>query len=359
MSEIATKPKKSRSTRVPKYVSIAESVKADIARGALLPNDRLPSFTSMTQQFNVTIHTIDKAHAVLEQEGFVRREPGRGVFVEPQKRQRTGNIGLLLRKTDDRNWYTRSVLDGMQEKVRKHDLNLMLVDEFDPTIPKKTDGILLYCRSIDVVPQGLPASMPKVLILEHATNVDIANVVADDFLGAKLATQHLLKLGHRRISFMLSYVHDPYAVHRLAGHRAALEEAGVAFEPERVFYTVTKRENFYQNTEDAMNRWLENGWRELQATAILAPNDDGAIGIMHSLEKAGIRVPDDVSLIGFDGQPEHFHSMPLTTIRVPLREIGALSVDLLWEQIQNGGANFEKIVAPVELVEGATTTPPK
>lgn len=356
MSELATKAKRIPSTRVPKYISIAESVKADIASGVLLPNDRLPSFGTMTKQFNVTIHTIDKAHTVLEQEGFVRREPGRGVFVEPQKNSRTGNIGLFLYKTDANDSYNRSFLGGIQEQARRYDLNVMLVDENNPTAANKTDGMLLYCLSAHVDLVQYPATMPRVLILEPATGIDIANVISDDFAGAQLATQHLLELGHKRISYMLSWATDSNAVRRLAGYRAALEEAGIAFDERLVRYMATSVSDYVMDTETAMANWLADGWQALESTAILSLSDDGVSGIRRALGGAGLKVPDDVSIVGYDGvtRPQ-LALQDLTTVEVPLREIGKRSVDLLFEQIQHGRHEVKQIVVPVKLKVGATS----
>lgn len=358
MSELAAKSKRVPSARVPKYLSIAEAVKADIASGILRPNDRLPSFGSMTKQFNVTINTIDKVHSILEQEGIVRREPGRGVFVEPQRKVRTGNIGLLLRKTDENNFYTRSFLNGIQEQVREYDLNIMLVDENDPAIPRKTDGVLLYCRSMDVKTLRLPEDMPRVLILEPATNIEIANVMADDFEGGRLATLHLLELGHRRIGYMPSYVNDPYAIRRLAGYRAALEEYGIAFDDKLCRYMSPLFEGYVMDTHKVMTEWMGGGWRDLGMTAILAPNDEGVFGIVRALNEAGLKVPQDVSIVGFDGIAfPQLGPVQITTIEVPLRDIGVTAVKLLWDQIQKGGHQVTKIAAPVKVRMGTTTSP--
>jgi GntR family transcriptional regulator of arabinose operon len=356
MSEVIAKTKQTPTRRVPKYVAIAESIKADIAGGMLQPDDRLPSFGSMRKQFQVTIDTIDKAHSLLEQEGLVRREPGRGVFVERKTRIRTGNIGLILNKTDENCSYNRAFLNGILDQARQQGLNIMLVDINDPDLVDKTDGVLFYCRSIDVEKIQFPITMPRVLILEPATNISIANVVADDFNGAKMATEHLLKLGHRRISTILSYAVDPYAIQRFAGYRAALEGFGIPFDERLVRYVELSRENYVMDTEATMGGWIAQGWRSLNSTAVLAPSDEGIFGIMTALGEVGLSVPQDVSIVGFDGllRPQQA-ALQLTTIEVPLREIGTLSVDLIVEQIQRGSHEAKQIIAPVQLRVGTTT----
>jgi LacI family transcriptional regulator len=343
---------------VPKYIRIAEALKLDMARGVLSPGDQLPSFAEMTQQFQVAKHTIDKAHAILEREGLVRREQGRGIFVEAkQKKKLTGNIGLVLPVTARHELYTLELLAGVQQQARAYDVNLMLVDDQRPINTENIDGILLFCNHYQVAPLGLSPAIPRVLLLAPAMDLDIANVVADDFGGAKAATLHLLQLGHRRISFMPATKYDAYSVQRVAGYRAALQEFGIPYEEKFCYFDEGGRVvNYFLSGEKRMNAWLESGWRELNATAILAPNDMGALGIMKVLDAAGIKVPRDVSVVGFDGV--HIgEGPPLTTLQVPLREIGVTGTQLLWEQIQAGGYFSKQMTLPVSLVTGQSTIP--
>lgn len=343
---------------LPKYVMIAESLKADIERGALSPGDQLPSFNDMTQQFGVAKHTVDKAHALLEKEGLVRREQGRGVFVERQKSKLTGNIGLLMLGASQRDAYTSELILGIQQQARLAGLGVMLLDEATPRARRSVDGVLLFCNSFEVPSLKLPKTTPRVLLLSPAAGVPIANVVADDFAGAKMATQHLLELGHRRISFLLSAEFDSYSQQRLAGYRAALEEFGVAFDERLCFYInkIVPGMSSFLFAEESMNRWLENGWKKLDSTAILATNDDGAFGVMKSLQSAGLQTPADVSVVGFDGVGLGTgKNPPLTTVQVPLRKIGVAGVKLLNEQIKNKDVLVKHIVLPVRLKIGQST----
>lgn len=343
---------------VPKYIRIAEALKLDMARGVLAPGDQLPSFAEMTQQFQVAKHTIDKAHTILEREGLVRREQGRGIFVEAlQKKKLTGTIGLLLPVTARHESYTLELLAGVQQQARAYGVNLMLVDDQAPLNFDNIDGILLFCNHYQVAPLNLPPNIPRVLLLSPAADLDIANVTADDFGGAKAATLHLLKQGHRRISYMPATRQDAYSVQRIAGYRSALEEFGIPFEEKFCYFDEGKRVvNYFLSGEERMNTWLALGWRELKATAILAPNDMGALGMMKALGAVGIRVPRDVSVVGFDGVNIEEGS-PLTTLQVPLREIGITGTKLLREQIQTGGHLSKQISLPVSLVIGQSTIP--
>ena len=148
---------------VPKYVRIAEALKTDMARGVLVPGDQLPSFAEMTQQFQVAKHTIDKAHAILEREGLVRREQGRGIFVnKPVAQAKTGNVGFVLphNMQPERDMtYWGMVLSGIRQAARDRNYHLLLIDE-DDSFDRwdKMDGVLL-CDTRD--PRNLERALPQ------------------------------------------------------------------------------------------------------------------------------------------------------------------------------------------------------
>ena len=105
-------------------------------------------------------------------------------------------------------------------------------------------------------------------------------------------------------------------------------------------------------------RPVEDGWQALGCTAILAHNDEAAIGVMNALAARGLGVPQDVSVVGFDGTMIcDFCTPKLTSVKVPLREIGSRAVKVLLEQIQGGIKTPEKITLPVQLKRGASTRP--
>ena len=131
-----------------------------------------------------------------------------------------------------------------------------------------------------------------------------AGVSADDGNGARLATQHLLDLGHQRIAYLHGYEDHPLMHSRLAGYREALLAEGIT--PQRSWarrlrgrYDTGAR--FSSEGRKNMKLWLRDGWREAGFTALLCHNDEVALGAIAALSEAGIRVPQDVSVVGFDG----------------------------------------------------------
>ena len=111
---------------------------------------------------------------------------------------------------------------------------------------------------------------------------------------------------------------------------------------------------------DCMNSWLQDGWEQTGCTALLVQNDEAAIGAMKAMQASGIDVPGDVSIVGFDGSEICAFVTPrLTTVDVPLREIGTQGLKLLIRQIEVGQAEIEKHVLPVELRVRESTASPR
>jgi len=107
--------------------------------------------------------------------------------------------------------------------------------------------------------------------------------------------------------------------------------------------------------ETSVHRWLEEDWAELGCTALVAQNDGTARGAIRAFQAAGLKVPRDVSVVGFDGLPTQSGEPQLTTIQVPLFDIGERAMQQLLDFLQNPSKKPEDICIPVNLVEGKTT----
>ena len=358
---------------VPKYVRIAEALKTDMARGVLVPGDQLPSFAEMTQQFQVAKHTIDKAHAILEREGLVRREQGRGIFVNhPQSRQMTGSVGIVTPFNmclEENIAYWALVLTGMRQIARERDYHVLLIDngaEF--TDWEKIDGALLY----DIDPQNhyLGAASPPqdfacVLLFNEAPGMPC--VTTDDYDCTYQLTRHLIELGHRRIAYLVETNSGlPLLKERKAGYMKALTEAGIEPDDSLTRGLFTKEEPgtlpslpyFLSAGEHTVSHWLEQGWNDTKCTALIAQNDGVALGAIRAFEAAGLNVPYDVSVVGVDGIPSQMGSIELTTMEIPLREIGCQAMSLLLDKLKNPALTPQSVRLPVRLIKGQTTAPP-
>ncbi|MFJ4922536.1 LacI family DNA-binding transcriptional regulator [Streptomyces sp. NPDC088725] len=211
------------------------------------------------------------------------------------------------------------------------------------------DGAVLVTPTVSAAELGSP-----VVAVDPHTGGDGAPMVdADNFHGAQLAVEHLLSLGHRRIGFLGRPPRDlESGRQRELGYRSALEEAGIAFDPQLV------RAAGYEQSEsaEAASQLLRLPERP---TAIFAANDLSAISTMEAALTLGMRVPDDLSVIGFDNVPESTMVRPgLTTIEQPLQLMGQRAVEMLVEILAGREPSERHVRLPTRLVLRESCAPP-
>lgn len=352
--------------RPAKYVDLAQQLRADVRAGRLKAGDRLPSFVELRREHQISRGTVEKAHALLEREGLIVREQGRGVFVARPSVSATGILGFLGGGfTETRtSLYWAHLLDALQKEAARAKLQLLLLTETsDENLWDKIDGLLISVNEEALYPllRHLPKSLSCVSIMNSAE--DISSVLADDYSGARDATRYLTALGHTRIGHLISG-HSHLVERRLAGYRDALHEAGI--EPSlhglRQMHprlSLDSKNEFAEQGRNCVRHWLSSGdWSRHRYTALLAQNDNAAVGAIEAFQEAGLRVPEDVSVIGFDGNETYDYFSPrLTTMEVPLLEIGTAAVRLLRESINRRHPETETRVLPVSLREGGSTGP--
>jgi LacI family transcriptional regulator len=233
-------------------------------------------------------------------------------------------------------------------------------DEHFATLTRRdrADGLLVL--SLPPPPDDLArlarAGVPVVLV--DAWGTDVPMVVTDDVEGGRIATRHLLALGHERVAFIgddpdnaFGFASSPQREH---GYRDVLDDAGIPLRPELVRYGPHDRTVAQRLTEQLLAR------RE-PPTAIFASSDVQATGVLAAARTAGLRVPEDLSVVGFDDIEISAYA-GLTTVRQPLFDSGHIGARLLLDALRdNGAAGGTGTVVrelPLELVERSTTGPP-
>lgn len=209
------------------------------------------------------------------------------------------------------------------------------------------DGAVIVAPTASVT----DATIPVVAVDPHTGKTGPSTVEADNVGGARAATQHLIELGHRRIAHIRGRTDLVSAQLREQGYREALEAAGIPFDPELV------RVGGYRaaETTDAARELLS---RSARPTAVFAANDLSAIRVLEIARDLGLRVPEDLSVVGFDNVPEAANAVPaLTTVAQPLHQMGAEAVRLLLGLLA-GGTTEDHLLLPASLVVRASTSPP-
>jgi len=199
----------------------------------------------------------------------------------------------------------------------------------------------LAARGIPTVLLGHPAPFCSQFV----------NVESDDLLASYAVTQHLLKLGHKRIAFLTGPPMTPWTQERLEGYRRALREAGLNLDDRLVFEAG-------RTIEDGAQAATQMLGESAAATAVQAINDVVAVGCSETLLSHGLKIPQDLSVAGFGNilLGQHWR-VPLTTARQPKFRLGRAAVELMQELL--GGRRPESRRLPAELVVRASTgTPP-
>jgi LacI family transcriptional regulator len=194
---------------------------------------------------------------------------------------------------------------------------------------------------------------PIVAVDPHAGPTDLPTIDADNSRGAEAAVHHLLELGHRRIGFVGGRRDLQSAMLRESGYRRALADAGVPL----VEDLLVDGEYDPEVTREVVRGLLAN---PEPPTAIFAANDVSALATIDEARSLGVRVPHDLSVVGFDNIPESALSTPpLTTVEQPIREMGYRAVDLLIKLIRRQRPEITHLTLDTRLViRGSTTAAP-
>ncbi|MEM6326509.1 MAG: LacI family DNA-binding transcriptional regulator [Bacteroidota bacterium] len=274
--------------------------------------------------------------------------------------QKTGGIGVLLPFVAGDIF--SEFLHGIDRFTRDEGRFLMVSsthrsdEEFKAVIQgyeRRVDGLIVMSTQTparDVIGE-LPTHLPAVFV---NTDVDGAAVVAVNFDnrgGARRMTEHLLEKGHRRIAFVTGMASTYDAAEREIGFREALAAAGLS--PALVLDG-----DFSMERGEALV--LDLLASSPRPTAVFAANDDTAFGILTGLREAGLRVPQDMAVAGFDDSKLSQLAVPqLTTVRVPAQEVGRVAIERLAALIEGAdGASLGLVTLPTEVVVRGSTDGP-
>jgi len=210
------------------------------------------------------------------------------------------------------------------------------------------DGAIIVTPTVVEARPGVPV----VAVDPHAGPTGLPTVDSDNLAGAVLATRHLLDLGHRRIAFLGGRPDLASARLRDQGFRSAMADAGVPVDE-----TLVGMGDYRRGSSQEPARALLD--RPDRPTAVFAANDLSALAVLDVARDLGLRVPTDLSVIGFDNVPESaLSSPPLTTVAQPLQAMGAAALVLLVDLIAGNDVPTHRRL-PTELVPRASTAPPR
>jgi DNA-binding LacI/PurR family transcriptional regulator len=304
---------------------------------------------SFTAPQTVRPVTRERVLDVAAELGYQPNRAARGLITG-----RTGNIGVIV--PDLGNPYFHAVLRGAQIRAREADYAVFIADGQESgaeeealiaAMRKQVDGIVL-CSS-RLAPGRLAAlDASPALVLLNRRVPGLSSVVVDSAGGMRAAAGHLAQLGHTRVAFVSGPRHSWSNQQRRRGLRSAARDHDLDV------VTIGPVAPQFDSGVQAADRILHTG-----ATAVLAYNDLVAVGILSRLAELGVRVPGQLSVIGFDDIPlAAMVTPPLTTVAAPTALAGQTAVDILLERIGRPAVAAGAIRLPAELVVRGSTAPP-
>jgi len=344
---------------------IREQITWLIADGVLKIGDKLPSIHDLSEQLGVNLHTIRQAYHQLEDDGLVESRQGRGTHIIPF------NLSNLINAAGDTrshtvgvvvpNWsnpFYHNFLQGVESVAAANKTMIFLcMTQDDPLtawreiarlVTKGVDGLLIVSHDIDAIldkendPESI-AGIPCVSVDSPDSSGYVVNI--DLFSAGYQATQHLLELGHQRIALMTYYkdFHNVKPINR--GYEGALKDAGVKIDKN----LICKVPGFqFAAGKQGMRNLLKS---DALPTAIFAITDLMALGAMKVIKEAGLRIPDDISIVGFNDIPMvEVVEPPLTTVFAPSETLGRESMKMLRQLIEGSTPSDRKILLPTTLV---------
>ncbi|HEC21679.1 MAG TPA: LacI family transcriptional regulator [Chloroflexi bacterium] len=256
-------------------------------------------------------------------------------------------------------------LEGIEAVLAQSEYDLVLYNVETPEqqaslfrkVPyeRRVDGLIIISLtpSNEDVKRFERYGMPVVLL--DTSHPDLPSITIDDVDGGKQATRHLVELGHRRIAYISDPLDNPFGFRssalRLEGYREMLAECGIEFRPD------------YHRQGEHGRHVAHHLTQELMAlpdppTAIFAASDTQALGAIEAIRQMGLRVPEDISVIGYD-DIEVAAYVGLTTIRQPMYQSGVESVKALFQLLDEENPSLPaSYTLPVQLIERETTGPP-
>lgn len=298
---------------------------------------------------DVNEETKKKVLKVAQELGYVRNATAVAL-----RTRKTGTIGVVI--ADNRNPFYAEVLNGMEVAASGKNYHIILAntqrdykkeeEAINLLLAKRVDGLLItpVQDRDDDIKNLIEANIPFVVVGRDFENIEVDAVYNDEIKGGFLATENLIKKGHKSIALINGFLHKSPAKGRLEGYKNALKKYGILFDDALVTVGDIDVKDGYERTKQL----LEKG---LNFTAIFAYNDMMAFGAMQAIREKGLRIPQDIGLVGYDDIPFCSLMNPaLTTIRLKKQDLGTESVKLVLSRINGNRKKVKKIMLDVELI---------
>jgi DNA-binding LacI/PurR family transcriptional regulator len=354
------------------YESLAERLRVGIREGHYAPGQLIGSEHELSRRENISRMTVRKASEVLIAEGLLERRPGKGLYVKSCSK----NSGVrTVQVVGNMLWPTSlEMARGVQSAVKDEKMHIQIYDahgdvELDmalvESLPRtQAEGAVIIAlhhpRFTEMICRLHMTRFPLVLLDQRMHDIEVSSVTSDNYRGGYLVGELLGRMGHVRVSFigdlMAATVRD-----RINGFRDGLAEFGIALKKEQVMdldVGIDRFGDWSEKISAGVKRLFD---KKPYPTAIFCSCDAVARQVYRDMDGLGLRIPQDVSVIGCDDDSnivDYLHP-GLTTIRQSFGDLGRTAMELLKRRIQSPESPVESLILPVELVMRESVGPPR
>lgn len=374
---------KIRPGKVIKHQQIYDMLCHDILKGVYKPGQNLPTEKELAEHFKASRPTIAKAMRELQHKGLIVRRQGKGTFVQQTPVAHNKSLGLLVHwqiwpesQLKQMTTIFGLMIPEMLRVASQFNYSLLLNDIPEEIVDPIERARSICRRLLDTHVAGVFFTPLELADNADVTNDEIATLLEEADIGlvlldrdindsyhrskydivginneqsALVLTHHLIDLGCKKIDFISSLSHTTAIIDRMRGYRSALEENNIAFENKRIHLLESKFLHKTENKQTAQE--MIRLVKEKQTEAFICVNDDTAGDMINFFLRNGIRVPEDVRIVGFDDLPTNqYLPVPLTTIRQPIQSLAEESVRTMLNRIENPKMSARDILLKTELV---------
>lgn len=356
-----------------KYKEIKKEIKSWVLEGIIIPNQKIGSENELMKRFEVSRHTVRQAIGDLVNEGWLYRVQGGGTYcadrLTGQKTDNNKTIGVITTYISD--YIFPSIIRGIESYLSKKGYTVLLAStnnniDFEKKslqniLTKNIDGLIveptksaLHNPNLNYFLNLERNNIPYVMINASYTELAAPSITLDDEKGGYIATKHLLNLGHRRILGLFK-TDDLQGINRMKGYIHAHRENGIIPSPEMIANFTTEEKG--DQIKAKVNNILSQK-DDMRPEAIFCYNDEIAITILNVVRELNLKVPEDLSIVGYDdSQLAEASEVKLTSVKHPkmsLGETAAKSIINLSEQNNKETQTDSVLFEPKLIIRNST-----